>query len=82
MEAEIPVMGHVGLTPQSLYHLGSFKVKGNREEEVRTIVEGAENLQKAGAFAVVLECVPLGAGPFDHTETLYPYHRDRCRTGM
>ncbi len=59
VEAEIPVMGHVGLTPQSLYHLGRFKVRGNREEEARRIVQGAEKLQNAGAFAVVLECVPL-----------------------
>lgn len=58
VEAEIPVMGHVGLTPQSLYHLGRFKVKGNREEDAKRIVQGAENLQKAGVFAVVLECIP------------------------
>jgi 3-methyl-2-oxobutanoate hydroxymethyltransferase len=59
VEAEIPVMGHVGLTPQSLYHLGRFKVKGNREDEARRIVQGAENLQKAGVFAVVMECIPM-----------------------
>ncbi len=59
VEAEIPVMGHVGLTPQSLYHLGRFKVQGKESREARKIVKGAENLQKAGVFAVVLECIPL-----------------------
>jgi len=59
VEAEIPVMGHVGLTPQSLYHLGRFKVKGKENQEARAIVKGAENLQKAGVFAVVLECIPM-----------------------
>jgi len=59
VEAEIPVMGHVGLTPQSLYHLGRFKVQGKEDREARKIVKDAENLQKAGAFAVVLECIPL-----------------------
>ena len=59
VEAEIPVMGHVGLTPQSLYHLGRFKVKGKENKEARAIVKDAENLQKAGVFAVVLECIPL-----------------------
>ena len=59
VEAEIPVMGHVGLTPQSLYHLGRFKVQGKRNGDAARIVRDAENLQKAGVFAVVLECIPL-----------------------
>ncbi len=59
VEAEIPVMGHVGLTPQSLYHLGRFKVQGKENREAQKIVRDAENLQKAGVFAVVLECIPL-----------------------
>ncbi len=59
VEAEIPVMGHVGLTPQSLYHLGRFKVQGKESAEAKKIVRAAQNLQKAGAFAVVLECIPM-----------------------
>lgn len=59
IEAEIPVMGHVGLTPQSLYHLGQFKVTGKDLTEAKKIVADAENLEKAGVFAVVLECVPM-----------------------
>ena len=59
VEAEIPVMGHVGLTPQSIHHLGRFKVKGKQKEEAERILKDAQNLEKAGVFAVILECVPL-----------------------
>ena len=59
VEAEIPVMGHVGLTPQSIHHLGRYRVKGVGAEEGRRIVADAANLEKAGAFAVVLESVPV-----------------------
>jgi 3-methyl-2-oxobutanoate hydroxymethyltransferase len=59
VEAEIPVMGHVGLTPQSIYHLGQFKVRGKEIAEARNIINEAKNLEKAGVFAVVLECVPM-----------------------
>ena len=58
VEAEIPVMGHVGLTPQSIAALGRFRVRGADAEEARRIVEGAVNLEKAGAFAIVLESMP------------------------
>ncbi len=59
VEAEIPVMGHVGLTPQSIYHLGQFKVQGKEIEKAKKIIQDAKNLEKAGAFAVVLECIPM-----------------------
>ncbi len=59
IEAEIPVMGHVGLTPQSINHMGQFRVKGGGEEEARRIVTEAEDLEKAGVFTVVLEAMPL-----------------------
>jgi len=59
VEAEIPVMGHVGLTPQSIHHLGRFKVKGKYAQDARKIVDDAINLQKAGVFAVILECIPM-----------------------
>lgn len=58
VEAEIPVLGHVGLTPQSIHHLGRFKVRGKTREEARRILQGALELERAGAFAVVLECIP------------------------
>lgn len=59
VEAEIPVMGHVGLTPQSICHLGRFQVQGNEKQQAEQILQGAKNLENAGAFSVVLECVPL-----------------------
>ncbi|MBN2409646.1 MAG: 3-methyl-2-oxobutanoate hydroxymethyltransferase [Candidatus Aminicenantes bacterium] len=58
VEAEIPVMGHVGLTPQSIHHLGHFRVRGGDEDEARKIIEDARKLEQAGVFAVILECVP------------------------
>lgn len=58
VEAEIPVMGHVGLTPQSIHHLGHFRVRGSEAQEARKVMEDALNAEKAGAFAVILECVP------------------------
>jgi 3-methyl-2-oxobutanoate hydroxymethyltransferase len=59
VEAEIPVMGHIGLTPQSIHHLGQFKVRGSVERDARTLVQYGLALEQAGAFAVVLECVPM-----------------------
>ncbi len=59
VEAEIPVMGHVGLTPQSIYHLGQFKVKGKEITEAKKIVQNAKDLEKAGVFSIVLECIPM-----------------------
>lgn len=56
--ASIPVVGHLGLTPQSINALGGFKVQGKSEEAARKIIEDAQALEAAGAFAIVLECVP------------------------
>lgn len=56
--AGIPVMGHLGLTPQSIHQFGTYKVRGTREEEATEIFEDAVALQEAGAFAVVLEKIP------------------------
>ena len=56
--AEIPVMGHLGLTPQSVNALGGFKVQGKRASEGRRILDEARRLSDAGIFALVLECVP------------------------
>ncbi|MEG2916925.1 MAG: 3-methyl-2-oxobutanoate hydroxymethyltransferase [Clostridium sp.] len=57
-KASIPVMAHIGLTPQSVNSLGGFKVQGKSEEAARELIEAAKAVEKAGAFAVVLECVP------------------------
>ena len=58
VNASIPVMGHLGLTPQSINTFGGFKVQGKSEEAARQIIEDAIRIEEAGAFAVVLECVP------------------------
>jgi 3-methyl-2-oxobutanoate hydroxymethyltransferase len=62
VEAEIPVMGHVGLTPQSINRFGEYKVKGREAAEAVRILREAAALERAGAFAVVLECVPVELG--------------------
>jgi 3-methyl-2-oxobutanoate hydroxymethyltransferase len=58
VDAGIPVMGHIGLTPQTVSKLGGFKVQGKGEEAARSVLEDALALQEAGAWGIVLECVP------------------------
>ncbi len=58
VESGIPVMGHLGLTPQSVNQFGGFKVQGRADEDRARILDDARALQEAGAFAIVLECVP------------------------
>ncbi len=57
-KASIPVVGHLGLTPQSLNAFGGFKVQGKSEEAARKLLEDAKIIEEAGAVAIVLECVP------------------------
>ena len=56
--AGIPVMGHLGLTPQSVHQFGGYKVQGKEESAAKRIMEDAKILEEAGAFSLVLECVP------------------------
>jgi 3-methyl-2-oxobutanoate hydroxymethyltransferase len=58
VEAEIPVMGHIGLTPQSLHALGGFKVQGRTVEAAEQLLRDAQAVEAAGAFSVVLESIP------------------------
>jgi 3-methyl-2-oxobutanoate hydroxymethyltransferase len=58
LDAEVPVMGHLGLTPQSFHTIGGFRVQGRDLEAARAIVDDAIALAEAGCFAIVLECVP------------------------
>ena len=58
--AGIPVMGHIGLTPQSAAALGGFKVQGRTPEQAEQLIADARALDRAGAFAIVLECIPGG----------------------
>jgi len=57
-EAGIPVMGHIGLTPQSVHQLGGYRVQGKTSAEAHELVEDALTLEAAGAFGVVLELIP------------------------
>jgi len=56
--AGIPVMGHLGLTPQSIHQLGGYKAQGKTEAQARALIADANAVAEAGAFSIVLECVP------------------------
>ncbi len=58
VSAGIPVMGHVGLTPQSVHAMGGFKVQGKGDRAAERVIEGARALEEAGAYAIVLEAIP------------------------
>jgi 3-methyl-2-oxobutanoate hydroxymethyltransferase len=58
VDEEIPVVAHVGLTPQSVYKMGGYRVQGRTAEQAKRLIEDAKSLQDAGAFAIVLELVP------------------------
>jgi 3-methyl-2-oxobutanoate hydroxymethyltransferase len=60
--AGVPVMGHVGLTPQSVNQLGGYRVQGREDDAAERLLADARALAEAGAFAVVLECVPAELG--------------------
>ena len=55
---DVPVMGHVGLTPQSVHRMGGFVVQGREEEQARAIFRDAQALERAGCYALVLEGIP------------------------
>ena len=78
VEAGIPVMGHVGLTPQSVNEYGGFRVRGKDKGEAAELMSDALALQDAGAFSIVLELVPAPAVAGDHPEAVDTDHRHRC----
>jgi 3-methyl-2-oxobutanoate hydroxymethyltransferase len=59
VDAGIPVMGHIGLTPQSVHQFGGYKIQGREKNRRETVLRDAEAVEQAGAFAVVLEGMPL-----------------------
>ena len=59
---DIPVVGHIGLTPQSIHRMGGYRVQGKQDEQARQLLQDARAVQDAGAFAVVVEGVPAGLG--------------------
>ena len=58
LQAGIPVMGHLGLTPQSIYKFGTYTVRAKEEEEAEQLISDAKMLEKAGCFSIVLEKIP------------------------
>ncbi|RMF24536.1 MAG: 3-methyl-2-oxobutanoate hydroxymethyltransferase [Bacteroidetes bacterium] len=69
LTAGIPVMGHLGLTPQSIYKFGTYQVRAREEEEARKLKEDAQLLERLGCFAIVLEKIPATLGK-EVTESL------------
>ncbi len=59
VEIGIPVMAHIGLVPQAIHQLGGYRVAGRTQDEADRLVEDALALEQAGAFAIVLECIPV-----------------------
>ena len=58
VRAGVPVMGHVGLTPQSVHNMGGYVVQGKDSEKAQRLLRDAKALEEAGCFAIVLECIP------------------------
>lgn len=58
VDEEIPVVAHIGLTPQSVYKMGGYRVQGRTADQAKRLIEDAKMLEEAGAFAIVLELVP------------------------
>lgn len=72
VKAGIPVMGHIGLTPQSINVFGGFKVQGKSEEAARALLADAKAVEEAGAFAVVIEAVPAALAQMITDAVLIP----------
>jgi 3-methyl-2-oxobutanoate hydroxymethyltransferase len=64
LDAEIPVMGHIGLTPQSVNAFGGFKLQGKAADDAKRLIDEAVALEQAGCFSIVLECVPAELAAF------------------
>ncbi|MCB2355026.1 3-methyl-2-oxobutanoate hydroxymethyltransferase [Clostridium estertheticum] len=70
--AQIPVMGHIGLTPQSVNMFGGFKVQGNNSIDAKKLIEDAKKIEDAGAFAITLECIPAKLAELISKEVTIP----------
>ena len=72
LSAGIPVMGHLGLTPQSIYKFGTYTVRAKEEEEAQKLIEDAKLLEEKGCFAIVLEKIPAKLAEKVASENLIP----------
>ncbi|MBU3185279.1 3-methyl-2-oxobutanoate hydroxymethyltransferase [Clostridium estertheticum] len=72
VDAQIPVMGHIGLTPQSVNMFGGFKVQGNNSIDAKKLIEDAKKIEDAGAFAITLECIPAKLAELISKEVTIP----------
>ena len=64
VRAGVPVMGHIGLTPQSVHKLGGYVVQGRDGEKAQKLIQDAHALEAAGCYAIVLECIPTELSRF------------------
>lgn len=76
-DSGIPVQAHIGMTPQSVNVFGGFKVQGKGEDAAKRLLEDAFTVQEAGAFSVVLECVPPKLAALISKKLTIPDHRHR-----
>ena len=79
LKAGIPVMGHLGLTPQSIYKFGTYTVRAKEQEEAKILIKDALLLQNAGCFAIILEKVPAELAKKVAEELSDPSNRNRSR---
>ncbi|RJQ16239.1 MAG: 3-methyl-2-oxobutanoate hydroxymethyltransferase [Nitrospiraceae bacterium] len=71
-KSDIPVMAHIGLTPQSIHRMGGYKVQGKTEEAAMKLIEEAHIVEDAGAFSLLLEAIPMGLGKIISEELSIP----------
>ena len=79
VDAAIPVIGHIGLTPQSVKLLGGYKPQGRTAVKARRLVDAARALERAGCFAIVLEAIPAAGRRLHHQDAQHPDDRHRRR---
>ena len=79
VRAGIPVMGHIGSTPQAINGVGKVRVQGKTRDQARALIADALAVQEAGAFSMVLELVPEQLAAADHRAAAHPDDRDRGR---
>ncbi len=75
--AGIPVMGHLGLIPQSVHRIGGFRQQAKSKEDAQRLLNDAQALQQAGAFGIVLECIPAEVAKAVTARVEYSDHRHR-----